>query len=327
MKYLTCSLGATITLLVALMLSGCDPQIQTVAPATPTLVPTSTNLPAPTRNPAPGFAEAGVESNADWRPYIQEFEGVEMALVPAGCFMMGSSEDEFDVAFQQCKEELGKGECGRNWFVSEAPQHKVCFDKPFWIDVYEVTNGQYGGPSEDCMEWSSEDDQPRICTDWFDSIAHCESRDARLPTEAEWEYAARGPDGLKYPWGNGFECSRGNYNDETSYYPIVEVREECDGFFQTAPVGSFQDGISWVGAYDLSGNVWEWMSDWYGADYYADSPANNPQGPESGENRVMRGGSWQNSVVYGLRAVYRAMLAPDDWSRSAGFRCARPYNP
>jgi formylglycine-generating enzyme required for sulfatase activity len=123
------------------------------------------------------LAENGVSSNEGWTPYIEYFNGVEMALVPAGCFMMGD-------------------EHGFN----TGPVHEQCFDEPFWIDVCEVTNAQYGSEGE-----YSGDNRPRESVIWFDATAHCQRRGARLPTEAEWEYAARGPDGLVYPWGNDFE--------------------------------------------------------------------------------------------------------------------------
>src|SRR5690606_3476914 len=104
-----------------------------------------------------------------------------MVLVPAGCFIMGSEDGEWD----------------------EVPAHEVCFENPFWIDKYEVTNEQYG--SIGCPEYSSAPTQPRNCMDWQESHEFCASRMMRLPTEAEWEYSARGPNSLRYPWGNEWE--------------------------------------------------------------------------------------------------------------------------
>ncbi|HEC21824.1 MAG TPA: TIR domain-containing protein, partial [Chloroflexi bacterium] len=204
---------------------------------TPTVTPTLTPLPPsptaavtsePTADPvalAYTLARAGVSSNDGWTPFIQEFEGVPMALVPAGCFQMGSANEE----------------------SNEQPVHEVCFEEPFWIDVYEVTNARYG--SAGCEEYSSEDDQPRNCVNWFEAVAHCESRGARLPTEAEWEYAARGPDGLLYPWGDEFVALNAVYGDDSGGRPAV--------------VGSRPGGVSWVGALDMSGNLWEWVSSIY----------------------------------------------------------------
>ena len=207
---------------------------------------------------------------------------MEMVLVPAGCFDMGED-----------------GEGGRQ-----------CFDEPFWIDRYEVTNAQYGFIGSRCIEWSSQSDQPRDCVNWFDSRDFCASRGARLPTEAEWEYAARGPDGLIYPWGNDLVADNGVYGGNSG--------------LQTAAVGSAPGGVSWVGAYDLSGNVWEWTST-----IYQDYPYNARDGRENNSDingprvhRVVRGGSFDQIVNF-LRATYRDSHYTDDVSANLGFRCAR----
>jgi hypothetical protein len=204
-------------------------------------------------------AQAGVESNAEWTPYIQEFDGVPMALVPVGCFEMGS-EDGND---------------------NEQPVHTQCIEEPFWIDVHEVTNEQYGElPTGDfCLDVSSEPDQPRVCVDWFAATAHCEDRGARLPTEAEWEYAARGPDSLVYPWGNEWNPDNANWGET-----------EPD---ETFAVGSFPAGASWVDAQDMTGNVWEWTSSLY-EDYPYDSEdgREDDTGDRTGVRRVLRGGSF-----------------------------------
>lgn len=184
----------------------------------PTQIRATITRPVPSATPSPlDIAEAGVTRNSDWRPYLEEFSDVSMALVPAGCFQMGSTDGDSD----------------------ERPVHEVCFEEPFWIDVYEVTNEQFG--STGCGETSSAPDQPRNCVNWFDATAHCESRGARLPTEAEWEYAARGPDGLVYPWGNEFVAD------------FVVYKDNSGG--RTWQVGSKPAGKSWAGVYDLSGNV------------------------------------------------------------------------
>jgi sulfatase modifying factor 1 len=243
--------------------------------AEPTEEPTST---------LPGFEPA--IHNADWSPVIQNFDGVEMALAPVGCFMMGSNE-----------------------YDDEQPIHEVCFEESFWIDVYEVTNGQFGPAALDCNNLSSGDNQPRICVSWDEAEAYCEARGARLPTEAEWEYAARGPDGLIYPWGNAFVADNVVYSGNPGR--------------QAAEVGSRPGGVSWVGAYDLSGNVWEWVADWYDPGYYARSPVLNPQGPESGSDRVVRGGSWELSDSVLLRGAVRLSVDPVLTPGIVGFRCAR----
>ncbi len=268
---------------IGVLVSGQDRSAATGKPVTPT--------DPQVRQHAYQLAETGISRNADWTPYVEVINGVEMALVPAGCFQMGSNDGPSD----------------------EQPMHKVCFDAPFWIDVYEVTNRLYGGA--DCTQWSSDKDQPRICGTWDDAQAHCASRGARLPTEAEWEYAARGPDGLIYPWGNDFIPDN------------VVYQGNADG--QTWAVGSKPGGISWVGAYDLSGNVWEWVNDWYNSGYYGTlvDGAVNPQGPSSsGDRRVLRGGSWDYDLD-SVRAALRYWETPVISSNDYGFRCALSYQP
>jgi formylglycine-generating enzyme required for sulfatase activity len=233
------------------------------------------------------LAEAGVTRNADWTRYTEEIDGVLMALVPAGCFQMGSIAGNSD----------------------ERPVHEVCFEGPFWIDVYEVTNEHYG--SILCADFSSDPEQPRVCVSWTDAQAHCDARGARLPTEAEWEYAARGPDGLVYPWGNEFAENNAVWGYNSDREP--------------AQVGSKPEGASWTGLYDLSGNVWEWVSDWYSETYYGTLTDGvvNPQGPRGGTYHVLRGGSFLYGSADSLRAAYRYGHVDVD----NGFRCARSYSP
>jgi formylglycine-generating enzyme required for sulfatase activity len=264
---------------------------------TPTL--TATVTPAPTHTPTatPEPLEAALMrarnfsgGNADWEPLVQTFDGVEMVLVPAGCFEMGSTQ-----------------------YDDEKPPHRVCFDEPYWMDRTEVTNGQFATLNGQAVKSSyfSGDERPREQITWTEASAFCESRGARLPTEAEWEYAARGPEAWEYPWGDGFDGSK-----------VVWNRSESDG---TAPVGSLPAGASWVGALDMSGNVWEWVADWYGESYYAslENGVSNPTGPTSGEYRVLRGGSWWYNITYNLRAASRNWASPGYWNINIGFRCAR----
>jgi len=282
------------------MSTGIPTADETVTPL-PTDIPTGTpEPPTGTPEPAPDPFEP-VTHNADWEPLIETINGIEMALVPAGCFQMGSEDGDGD----------------------EAPVHEVCFDEPFWIDVYEVTNAQYAEIAwgsdtfgYDCQSVSIEDDDPRICINWWMANEHCDLyRGARLPTEAEWEYAARGPDGLIYPWGNDFIA------DNLVYDGNSESRAWA--------VGSRPGGVSWVGAYDLSGNVSEWIGDWYASDYYRTLPDGvvNPQGPESGEFAVLRGGGWMSGNPLYLRAAKRFRDDPGLESIGLGFRCAMAFQP
>ncbi|GAB4575378.1 MAG: hypothetical protein Kow0077_26560 [Anaerolineae bacterium] len=253
----------------------------------------------PTPDPAISIAQTPVVHNTDWTPVVRQLHGVEMVLVPAGCFMMGSTEEQIDYAVS-----LGGR---RDWFTDEQPAHEVCFEEPFWLDRYEVTNAQYG--STGCTSTSSEPEQPRNCVDWFDAQAFCEMRGARLPTEAEWEYAARGPDGLIYPWGNEFVGEYVIYEDSPEY-----------GDTKTAPVGSRPNGASWVGALDMSGNVWEWTSSLYRS--YPYDATDGRESPDSSDARVLRGGSFNYSSI-ALRAAYRGWGYPDNVNDNNGFRCAR----
>lgn len=243
-------------------------------------VPDPSLMPTPTQNPVFALAEQGVTHNDKWIPYAEEFDGVEMALVPPGCFMMGPTE--------------GYGDTKK--------VREVCFEEPYWVDVYEVTHKQFG---------SADDNRPVTSATWFEATEFCEARGVRLPTEAEWEYAARGPDSLTYPWGNEIV--------------IENVVSSRNGAEHTADVGSIPEGASWVGAYDLSGNAWEWVNDWYDVNYITtlDEPIINPQGPDDGMFRVIRGGGWSSPYQL-LSSVVREYSQPD---AAAGFRCARAWGP
>ena len=257
-----------------------------------------------------------VTRNDDWVPHIEEINDVAMALVPVGCFYMGSTDDQVDDAMRQCEQASGTGNCARSWYQDEQPLEKICFEEPFWIDVYEVTNAQYGSSGE----WSG-DEHPREHVNWAEAVAHCLSRGARLPTETEWEYAARGPDGLVFPWGNGFKRALLNSCDRNCEFNLIGIRVD-DGFANTAPVGLYPDGMSWVGGMDMSGNVWEWTSS-----IYMDYPYNPNDGREADGNfdpiskRVLRGGAWFHTGSDLLRSAARYAVSPGFSAYVVGFRC------
>jgi formylglycine-generating enzyme required for sulfatase activity len=248
-------------------------------------------------------------------------DGMEMVYVPGGTFEMGSTDAEIDAAFEQCEQDLGSGECQRHWFEREAPAHSVTLDG-FWIDQTEVTNSQYArcvadgtcSPPSESGSWTRDsyygdsqfDDYPVLYVSWYDADTYCQWVGGRLPTEAEWEYAARGPDGHIYPWGNNEPNSTlANYDDNVG---------------DTTKVGSYPDGECWVGALDMAGNVREWVNDWYADDYYAASPAENPTGPDTGGFRVLRGGSW-GDFPYNVRSANRDRYFPYGRYVNFGFRC------
>ncbi len=266
-----------------------------------------------------------VTANDDWEPVVQEFDSVEMVLVPPGCFMMGSTDEQIGAAIEECEEEMSQSNCNHVWFEAEGPQHEICFDEPFWIDRYEVTNAQFaafGGVAERESRWG-DDDLPRENITWFEAYDFCALRDARLPTEAEWEYAARGPDGLIFPWRDEFDGARVNFCDQNcTFYWADETHD--DGYANTAPVGSYEDGICWVGAYDMSGNEWEWVSTIYrDYPYVADDGRNSNN--DTSSDRMLRGGSWGLNDFF-LRAAFRHWNPPDLRYFTIGFRCARSYS-
>jgi formylglycine-generating enzyme required for sulfatase activity len=207
-------------------------------------------------------------------------------------------------------------------YHEELPVHRVCLSS-FQISKTEVTNIQYkacvdAGPCIPPIPTSSDtrssyygnstfNDYPVIYVDWNQAKAFCQWKGGRLPTEAEWEYAARGGlAGKRYPNGDTISCSQANYYD-------------C-GIGDTDRVGIRTP--NGYGLYDMAGNVWEWVSDWYDEDYYSYSPSNDPQGPGSGRSRVLRGGSW-NSDTYERRVASRYDGMPSSRSQAIGFRCVR----
>lgn len=252
-----------------------------------TAVPTNTPEPSPTLTPTPDpiqLATTPVAHNADWTPYERDFDGVPMVLVPAGCFMMGSEDGE----------------------ANERPVNQVCFNTPFWIDKTEVTNAQFvhfGGVAGRNSNWTG-DNRPRERITWLEARDFCDKRGERLPTEAEWEYAARGPDGLIYPWGSDFEADKVVYGANSGS--------------QTAAVGSRPAGASWVGALDMGGNVWEWVSS-------SDARYPYDASHESITNgfRILRGGAYGGDYPNRLRAAYRWVVNPNLENGDIGFRCAR----
>jgi len=248
---------------------------------------------------APTEVSATSTSNIDDSVNVSEKDGMKLLHVPAGKFTMGSE----------------------NGDDNERPIHEVFLD-PFWIDQTEVTNGMYAlcvnpgkckppGSNESLTRHGYYDDvqykeYPVIFVDWNRAKTYCEWAGRRLPTEAEWEKAARGTDAFVYPWGNTM--------------PNKDLLNYNDFIGDTTKVGMYPNGASPYGALDMAGNVWEWVNDWFAPDYYKNSPATNPPGPSTGRTHVLRGGSWNLNEDL-VRSTFRG-THPSEPNLGIGFRCA-----
>ena len=226
-----------------------------------------------------------------------------MILIPTGSFIMGSEDGNYD----------------------ESPKREVYLDA-FYIDEYPVTNADYKKFIDETgykapyigQVWSKKYDwkdrmypegkgkNPVVLVTWHDAVAYCEWAGKRLPTEAEWEKAARGTDGRTWPWGNVWDSDK----------------LACSGVGETMPVGQYKFGKSFYGCFDMAGNVWEWTSDWYGNLYYKEAASRNPQGPDKGEHNILKGGAWIHSE-FSVRCAMRFHKPPDYCDNYIGFRCAR----
>ncbi len=281
------------------------PEASPTAETTDT-VPIAISTPIPFTETATSVpaSETPVLPTSTITPFPEEWtdpSGTVMRLIPAGEFIMGSDTGETD----------------------ERPVHTVFLDA-YYIDKYEVTNALYGAcvsanvcdPPKQTNSFrnvgyygtSQFDNYPVIFVDWGMAKTYCEWRGAQLPTEAQWEKAARGTDGRTYPWGDGLDCARANYGGCAQ---------------DTKFIGSAERGRSIYGVYDMAGNVWEWVADWYSADYYRDSHASNPKGPDAGASHVLRGGSWAD-LGSSSRSSNRYNVDASMYGNSVGFRCAIP---
>ena len=224
----------------------------------------------------------------------------EWIFIPAGDFLMGSDDGAPD----------------------EKPERRVRLS-PYLIQKYEVTVHEYmefvritshRSPltvrDNANRPFFDHPNKPIVYVSWDDATDYCKWIGGRLPTEAEWEKAARGITGRKWPWGNEARSNAANLSGEEDRYRY------------TAPVGALDHDVSPFGLYDMGGNAREWVSDWYGERYYSTAPSENPKGPLEGDNRVLRGGSWNDTADL-ARTTARMKMFPDYRDMSIGFRCAK----
>jgi formylglycine-generating enzyme required for sulfatase activity len=258
----------------------------------------------------------------------------EMVLVPGGPFEMGSTEEEVEAAYQLARQY--SPEVNKVWYEPEQPRHWIRVDA-FYMDKYEVTLEEYQifmrereKPYQELPDWTSKyaniPKHPVVGVSWEDAVGYCRWAGKRLPTEAQWEKAARATDGRWYPWGSeSVDGKRANYCDAKCEYSWKDKNHD-DGYRYLSPVGAYELGKSFYGIYDLAGNVWEWVQDWYDAEYYSKSPERNPINDKEAQYRVVRGGSWDSDPSF-LRASYRNWQEPNSRTHSVGFRCVLPATP
>ena len=262
-------------------------------------------------------------------PARRDAKGIRQVWVPPGSFLMGTD----DATLQELRSQSPPAWVAKA-LESERPQHWVRITDGFWIDRYEVTNaafqafvaaGGYTTPaywSDSGRAWLARQrpgalpapcpgerpDEPRRCVTWHEADAYARWRGGRLPTEAEWEYTARGPRASRYPWGEAFDASRCN---------VV-------GAPGAVPVGTYPGGASWVGAEDMAGNAMEWVADWLGPYDARPDVAMDPVGPKSGSVKVEKGG-WWGSNPFVARAAYRHYEDPPEYGDPhIGFRIISP---
>ena len=288
-----------LLLMLVFLAAACAPRN---LPPDQTAVPPQ--LPTPTPIPPPAAALVG-------ETWLHPIDEMRLVFVPEGLFIMGARAGTPDSD------------------ETEFPQRTVLVNA-FWIDQTEVTNGMYalcvleGGCTLPALNYTltrpeyyedlSFAEYPVVHVTWEQANAYCTWAGRRLPTEAEWEKAARGTDGRTYPWGEDAPtCDHLRFGDPGPGLPSCEN--------DTARTGQFEMGISPYGALDMSGNVWEWTADWYAADAYRMDTDENPKGPETGETKVLRGGAF-NDGAGTVRTANRHQTAPDNPSYTIGFRCA-----
>lgn len=284
----------------------------------PTLTPTPTIMPSLTATASPTTSATSTTVPEAGTQRTNPIDGATLVYVPAGQFMMGMTTNQVDYMLRNCDE------CNQDHFYGSQPAHPVQLDA-YWIYQNEVTNDLYAACVADgaCAMPARTDSNTRsdywanpsfanypvIHINWFAAADYCRWAGGRLPTEAEWEKAARGEDGRLFPWGDTM--------------PNAQLANVGDRNGDTRPAGSYPQGASPYGVLDMAGNVWEWVNDWHDVDYFRYSPLENPTGPDQSPNgrRVGKGGAWYWAAAFASPA-YHDWWEPDNESAETGFRCA-----
>jgi formylglycine-generating enzyme required for sulfatase activity len=272
-----------------------------------------------------GMTPASLGWGEDSEAYPDRFvvnptDGAEMVWAPAGSLQMGTGAEEIDRLWR----ENGWEEGWKQQTAFEQPEHEVALTRGCWIYRHEVANRQYelfltatGYKGYLAPNLGTQHPiLPVAFVSWDDAAAYANWAGGGLPTEAQWEWAARGPESRVYPWGNAWDRANANSAEFCAWKPLlttaalkqwkeaIGVKKVEDVVPYLTVVGSFRDGASWCGALDLAGNLSEWCADWFGYRYYGTSPAADPTGPADGTMRVQRGGSWQSTAAT-CRSAYR----------------------
>jgi eukaryotic-like serine/threonine-protein kinase len=295
---------------------------------------TKTGSAAPSAS-APVLASVAPSASAAPQPTCPD----EMVQIPAGQFFMGSDLKDAPDNEKPSHNVAVESVCMDLYEVS-VKKYKACSDQgkcrraPTEVEWPKITAAERATYSPLCTITDPEKlDHPITCVTWEMADNYCKANDKRLPTEAEWEFATRGPDGRIYPWGDDpptadhlnacdAQCLAWGKAHKVE---LKALEKGDDGFATTAPVGKFPAGRSRFGPYDVVGNVWEWVADWYG-DYKADA-AKNPLGPTTGERKVIRGGAWNAGFETWLHPSFRYAQVPSAQSYGIGFRCVKNTTP
>jgi serine/threonine-protein kinase len=305
------------TVAIAPTATPVPPTATTTATAVP---PTATRIP-PTATPVPPTPVPTLAAGTVQR---RGKDNAEMVYIPAGEFTFGDAASTRTIyldAFWMDKVEVTNAQFQQ--FV-DATGYKTDAEKLGWGFEYRDGWQRVEGISWRAPRGAGSTPQanlPVVVVSWNDANAYCVWAGKRLPTEAEWEKAARGTDARVFPWGNTWDGTRLNFCDANCAYTWKDANAN-DRFAEAAPVGSFTTSASPYGILDLAGNVWEWIADWFDADYPKTMPARNPSGPATGTLKVLRGGAWSIDAFY-ARTTSRFAQAPEFRERSVGFRCVQ----